>query len=154
MVVSGLCKRKDVTRRRSLLRFVVFEFDVQTILNANLHLDRVVAVWWHAERVHPDVFLLHYVCHAPRYRYADEVPSAVVRNTRPRNSQSYKPQLNVDAQVALILLLNVFEHKVERLCLSQFSGGSDFLRERKKFLVVTTVVKQFCNNGRLCAREY
>ena len=82
MVVSGLCKRKDVTRQRSLLRFVVFEFDVQTILNANLHLDRVVAVWWHAERVHPDVLFLHYICHAPRYRYADEVPSAMVRNTR------------------------------------------------------------------------
>lgn len=71
----------------------------------------------------------------------------------PRYSQRNEPQLDVDAQVALILLLNVFEHKVERLRLSKFSRGSDFLRERKEFLVVTAVVKQFCDNGRLSARQ-
>ena len=82
MVVSGLRKGKGATRQASLLGFVVFEFDVQTILDADLHLDRVVAIWRHAERVHPDVFFLHYICHAPRYRYADEVPSAMVRKTQ------------------------------------------------------------------------
>ncbi len=78
MVMSGSpCARsKDASRLIPLLRFVVLEFDVQTILDADLHLDRVVAVWWHAERVHPDIPFLHHICHAPRYRYADEVPSA------------------------------------------------------------------------------
>ena len=81
MVVSGRRKGKGVTRQTPLLGFVVFEFDVQAILDANLHLDRVVAIWRHAERVHPDVLFLDYICHAPRYRYADEVPSATVRKT-------------------------------------------------------------------------
>jgi hypothetical protein len=45
MVESGPYVRKDATRQIALLRFVVFEFDVQTILDADLHLDRVVTVW-------------------------------------------------------------------------------------------------------------
>jgi hypothetical protein len=45
----------------------------------------------------------------------------------PRNSKRNEPQLDVNAQVALILLLNVFEHKVERLRLSQLSGSRNLL---------------------------
>ena len=47
------------------------------------------------------------------------------------SSQSYEP---VDAEVALILLLNGFEHKVECLCLSEFSRCGEFLRDEKGIL--------------------
>lgn len=40
--------------------FVVFECDVQTILDADHHLDRVVTVRWYAERVHPKIFFLYH----------------------------------------------------------------------------------------------
>lgn len=55
------------------LRLVVLELDVQAVLNSDLHLDRVVRVWWHAERVHPDVLLLDDVGHPSRDGHSDEV---------------------------------------------------------------------------------
>lgn len=64
----------------TILGFVVFEFDVQTIFDANLHLDGVVAVGRHAERMYPDIPLLRYVRHSPRNRDTDEVPVDVSTN--------------------------------------------------------------------------
>lgn len=40
---------------------------MQAVFNAYFHLDRIVAVRWHAEGVHPDVLLLDYVLHPARY---------------------------------------------------------------------------------------
>lgn len=38
---------------RNALGLVVLELDVQTIFNADFHLDRIVAVWRHSKRVNP-----------------------------------------------------------------------------------------------------
>lgn len=35
------------------LGLVVLELNVQTVFNTNFHLDRIIAVWWHSERVNP-----------------------------------------------------------------------------------------------------
>jgi hypothetical protein len=38
----------DRTTGYDALRFVVFKLNVQTIFNADLHLDGIIAVWRHA----------------------------------------------------------------------------------------------------------
>ena len=50
-------------RTEDALGLVVLELDVQTILNANLHLDGVVTVRRHTVRMYPEVLLLRHVCY-------------------------------------------------------------------------------------------
>ena len=47
------------------LRLVVLELYVQTVFNSDLHLDGIVALRRHAERVYPQVLLLHNICYPP-----------------------------------------------------------------------------------------
>jgi hypothetical protein len=52
---------------------VVLEFNVQAILDADFHLDRVVGIWRHAVRVNPEVLVFGHVCHSTRYRHSNVV---------------------------------------------------------------------------------
>ena len=48
-------------RTEDALGLIVLELDVQTVLNADLHLDGVVAIRWHTIRMYPEVLLLRHV---------------------------------------------------------------------------------------------
>ena len=48
---------------------------MQTVLDTNLHLDRVVAIGGHAVGMHPEVFLLGYVCYATGDGHTDKISS-------------------------------------------------------------------------------
>ncbi len=54
------------------------------------------------------------------------------------------PELDVDAMVALELLLHILEQKVERLCLPHLPRRSQLLREGQEFMVVAAVVEELC----------
>ena len=54
------------------------------------------------------------------------------------------PQLDIDSLVALILLLDVLEQKVERLGLAQLARRRELLRKRKKLLVMAPIIEQLC----------
>lgn len=45
--------------------FGVFEFDMQAVLDTNIHLDRAVVFWGHAVRVNPEILLTDDIRHAP-----------------------------------------------------------------------------------------
>ena len=74
--------------KKAILRFVVFELDVQAVFDADLHLDGVVAIWRHPERVHPNVLLLVHVRNPPRYRDADEIPTSEHQGLRSSGCQT------------------------------------------------------------------
>jgi hypothetical protein len=56
-MVSGISITQVFSNHRSvvqhesvdLLGLVIFEFDVQAVLDTDFHLDGVVAIWWHAK---------------------------------------------------------------------------------------------------------
>ena len=50
-------------RAEDALGLVVLELDVQTILDADLHLDGVVTVRRHTVRMYPKILLLRDVCY-------------------------------------------------------------------------------------------
>ena len=58
----------------NVLRLVVLEFNVQAILNTDLHLDRVIAIWRHAVRMYPKVLLLDHFRHPSGNRDTYKVP--------------------------------------------------------------------------------
>ena len=60
-------------RQSFSLGFVIFEFNVQTVFDSDLHLDGVVDVWWHAIRMDPNVLFLNDLCHPTTYRHSHEV---------------------------------------------------------------------------------
>ena len=53
------------------LGFIVFEFNVQALLNADLHLDRIVHLRVGGERVYQDVHLLRHIRQPSLYRYSE-----------------------------------------------------------------------------------
>lgn len=61
-------------RRGNALGLVVLKLDMQTVLNPNFHLDRIVRIRRHPVGMYPEVFLFDYVCHSAREGDADEVP--------------------------------------------------------------------------------
>ena len=62
-----------------ILGFVILELNMQAVFDAELHLDRVVAVWRHPERVYPNFPLLHNLRHPSGYCDAQEVSDYRVR---------------------------------------------------------------------------
>jgi hypothetical protein len=101
---------------------------MQTVFNTDFHLDRVVAIWWHPERVYPKVFLLVHVRHSPRYRDPDEIPTPPsVRNIVGYGVRPCLPEFHVDALVTFVLLLNVLEQKIKRLCLPHLPRRGELL---------------------------
>ncbi len=76
-------------RPNEILGLVVFEFNVQTVFNADLHLDGIVAVGRHTVRVHPDVAFLVHVGHSTGYRDPNEISerkSDIVNRFRSRSA--------------------------------------------------------------------
>ena len=69
-------------RGLDVLGLVVLELDMQAVLDTDLHLDGVVAIWGHSERVYPDIFLLRDVRYTTRYCNSYEVSVLRVRNPR------------------------------------------------------------------------
>ena len=67
---------KEKGRVLNVLGLVVLEFDMETILDTDFHLDSVVRVWRHAIRVYPNIPLLDHICQPPRYRYSNVVPAS------------------------------------------------------------------------------
>lgn len=110
---------------------------MKAVLDTNFHLDGIVTVWRHAERMDPDVLLLHHIRHAPRDSNPHKVPADRVRINEsqiPRSIEKtsrtiYSPQFDIDSLVALELLLHVLEVEVERLRLTHLPWGCEFLRE-------------------------
>lgn len=64
--------------------FVVFELDVKAVLDSDLHLNRVVAIWGHDIRVHPDVLLLDYISHSTQNRNSYKVSTLFAGKTNIR----------------------------------------------------------------------
>ena len=60
--------------RARLLCLVVFEFDMQTILNPHLHLDAGRRIRWHPIRVHPQLPLLQHLANPPCQRHSQIIP--------------------------------------------------------------------------------
>ena len=58
----------------NILGLVVLEFNVQAILNTDLHLDRVIAIWRHAVRMYPKVLLLDHFRHSSGNRDTHKIP--------------------------------------------------------------------------------
>lgn len=109
-----------------VLRLGILKLDMQTILYTNIHLDRAVVFRRHAVGIHPEIFLADDVGHAPGDGDADEIA-----------------ELDVDAIVGFILLLDVFEVEGEGLRVLEFAGGSEFLDQGEEFVVVAAVVEHF-----------
>jgi hypothetical protein len=53
--------------RADALGLIVFKLDVQAVLDADLHLDGIVRVWWHAKGVDPEFLLLDGIAQPPRH---------------------------------------------------------------------------------------
>lgn len=70
---------------------------MEAVLDANLHLDRVVGILRrHDVRIHPNVPLLDHICQAAEDGDSDKVP-----------------QLDIDPMIALVHLFHVLELKVQ-----------------------------------------
>lgn len=110
-----------------VLGFGVFEFDMQAVLDADVHLDRAVILGWHTVRVHPQVLFPNYVRHAPRDGHPDKVA-----------------QLDVDAIVRLVLLFDVLEIEWESLRVEQLAGRGKLLDQGKEFIMVASIVEHLC----------
>lgn len=178
---EALAARREASWRTGTdsLCLVVLELDVEAVLDANLHLDRVGDVGWHPVRVDPQLLLLDDVGHPSRDGHADEVPARPASrlesvfcaarrcaaggsseqcvHARDKSSgerdgaqarEQDAPQLDVDAVVALVLLLDVLELKVERLRRAHLARGRELLHERQELVVVAAVVEELCR-GRL-----
>lgn len=63
-----------MTVRLLLLGLVVFKLDVQTVLDPDLHLDRVVNVWVSGQLVDDELVLLHQVRQSANYRHPQKIP--------------------------------------------------------------------------------
>lgn len=110
-----------------VLALGVLELDVQTVLDADVHLDGAVHLGRDAVAVDPDVLFTDDVGHAAGNGDADVVA-----------------QLDVDAVVGFVLLLDVLEVEVEGLGVLQLARGGKLLDEGEEFVVVATVEEHFC----------
>lgn len=110
-----------------ILGFGVFEFDMQAVLDTDVHLDGAVILRWHAVRVHPQVLLPNDIRHAPRDSHPDKVA-----------------QLDVDTIVRLVLLFDVLEIEGEGLRVEQLAGGGELLDQGKEFIMVAAVIEHLC----------
>lgn len=109
-----------------VLALAVLELDVQAVLDANVHLDAAVHLRGDAVAVDPNVLFADHVGHAARDCDADKVA-----------------QLDVDAVVRLVLLLDVLEVEVEGLRVLQLPRRGELLVQREELVVVAAVKEHF-----------
>ena len=107
-----------------IFRLGILKLDVQAVFDADVHLDRAVRLGRDLVRVHPNVLFADHVGHAARDGDAHEVA-----------------QLDVDAVVRLVLLLDVLEVEVEGLRVLQFAGRGELLAQGEELVVAAAVVE-------------
>ena len=127
------------------LWLVVFKLNMQTILNPDFHLYRIVTVRGHSERMYPDILLLSHICHSARNRYTYKISENRTEAWMKGEIKARWPQLHVDTLVTLELLLDVLEVEIKRLGLPHLPWRSEFLRKWQKFMMVASVVEQLWN---------
>lgn len=118
-----------------VLALGIFEFDMQTVLDTDVHLNGAVDLGRDAVAVDPDVLLADDVGHAARDGDPDEVA-----------------QLDVDAVVGLVLLLDVLEVEVEGLRVLELARGGEFLVEGEEFVVIPPVEEHLCDGWLMVAQ--
>lgn len=101
---------------------------MQTILDANVHLDGAVRLGGYAVRVHPQIFFPRNILHAPGHSDAYEVT-----------------ELHIDAVVRLVLLLDVLKVEIECLGVLQLAGCRKLLAEGEELVVVSPVEEHLCD---------
>lgn len=109
-----------------VFRFRVLKFNMQAILDSNIHLDRVVSFRRHPIRIHPDVLFTDDVRYPPGDRHAYKVP-----------------ELHIDAIIRFVLLLYIFEVEWVGLRVLKFAWSSKFLTKGEEFVVITAIEKHF-----------
>lgn len=109
-----------------VLALAVLKLDVQAVLYADVHLDAAVHLGGDPVAVDPDVLFANHVGHAAGDGDAHKVP-----------------QLDVDAVVRLVLLLDVLEVEVVRLRVLQLPRGGELLVQGEEFVVVASVEEHF-----------
>lgn len=114
-----------------VLALGVFELDVQAVLNTDVHLDAAVHLGRDAVRVHPDVLLPDDICHAAADGDADEVA-----------------QLDIDAVIGLVLLLDILEVEVVSLGVLELAGRGELLDQGEEFVVVSAVEEHLYSAGK------
>lgn len=105
-----------------ILGLGVLKLDMQTILDTHIHLDTTVDLRGYAIAVNPNVLLTDDVGHATRHGDAHKVA-----------------QLDVDAVVGLVLLLDVLEVEVEGLGVLQLARGGKLLHQREELVVIAAI---------------
>ena len=108
----------------------VLEFNVQAILDPDIHLDAAVGLGGDAVGVDPDVLLADHVGHAPGNRAADEVA-----------------QFAVDPVVGFVLLFHVLEVEGVGLRVLKIPRGGELGVESEEFVVRAPVEEHFWEEG-------
>lgn len=62
---AGGQEEKETHDFGHVLRLVILKFNMQTVLNSDLHLDCIICVWGHAVGVHPEIAFLHDLAYPP-----------------------------------------------------------------------------------------
>lgn len=62
-----------------LLGLVVLELNVQTVLDTDFHLDRVIDIGWHSIRIDPYIPFIQNICQTSGDGDSDEISKAVMR---------------------------------------------------------------------------
>jgi len=70
------------------------------------------------------------------------LPDVSMRSGRDSGTAAGAPEFHIDPLVALVLLLDVLEVKVECLRLTHVPWCSELLRQRQKLVVVSSVVEE------------
>lgn len=110
-----------------VLALTVLKLNMQAVLDTDVHLDAAVHLGGDAIAVNPKVLLADHISHAARDRNTDKVA-----------------QLDVDAVVRLILLLDVFEIEVEGLRVLELTRRGELLVQREKLVVVPAIEEHLC----------
>jgi len=107
-----------------VLALAVFELDVQTVFDTNIHLDHAVRLRRHPVAVNPEILLTDHVGHAPAHRDTDEV------------AQAY-----IDAGIRLVLLLDILEQEGECVGVLQLAWRRKLGLEGEKLVMYASVVE-------------
>jgi hypothetical protein len=83
---------------------------MKTVFDSDVHLNRAIGLDGWFVRVDPEILFPDDVCHASRDGDSNEIA-----------------QFDIDAMIAFILFLDIFEFKVERLIVAHLARGGQFL---------------------------
>jgi hypothetical protein len=104
----------------------ILKLDVQAVFDSHVHLDGAVGFRRYPVGVDPNVLLPDDIGHSSRHCDPDEIS-----------------QLDVDAIVRLVLLLDILEVEIKCLGVLQISGSGELLAEREELIVVASIKEHF-----------